>query len=205
MARASFGGALSCALLALALGSGMDLGSPPSGFYPRFNPFFFLCTHHGDMEGAGMAEGGGEVLLTLQIAGNPAAYTPGQEYQDIATRHQRPYRRAVTPNSAAAPPGFPRCVNVLVLSAGARRARGGVPGPAGVLRVTRGSETAAGFRRWSGTLRLMTPGFHGGLTDKFERHGQVLLRGEKQGSAPGLTADRGKSDICPGSPSIPAP
>ncbi|KAI1888402.1 hypothetical protein AGOR_G00184780 [Albula goreensis] len=86
MARASFWGALSCALLALVLGSSMDLGTPPAaGFYPRFNPFFFLCTHHGDMEGAGVAEGGGEVLLTLQIAGNPTAYTPGQEYQVTIT------------------------------------------------------------------------------------------------------------------------
>ncbi|KAG5845891.1 hypothetical protein ANANG_G00143990 [Anguilla anguilla] len=85
MARAWFGGALGCALLALALGSGLDLGSPPAGFYPRFNPFFFLCTHHGDMDGAGLAEGGGEVLLTLQIAGNPSAYTPGQEYQVTIT------------------------------------------------------------------------------------------------------------------------
>lgn len=82
MARASLGGALGCALLALVLGSSsMDFGTPPASFYPRFNPFFFLCTHHGELEGAGVAEGGGEVLLTLQITGNPTAYTPGQEYQ----------------------------------------------------------------------------------------------------------------------------
>uniref|UniRef100_A0A4W5LWS7 Reelin domain-containing protein n=1 Tax=Hucho hucho TaxID=62062 RepID=A0A4W5LWS7_9TELE len=82
MARASFGGALSCTLLALVLAAGMDLGSPPAaGFYPHFNPFFFLCTHHGELEGSGVAEGGGEVLLTLQIAGDPTHYTPGQEYQ----------------------------------------------------------------------------------------------------------------------------
>uniref|UniRef100_A0A8B9J9J5 Reelin n=1 Tax=Astyanax mexicanus TaxID=7994 RepID=A0A8B9J9J5_ASTMX len=74
-------GALGCALLVLALGSGMDAGVSPVGFYPRFNPFFFLCTHHGELEGSGTAEGGGEVLLTLQIAGNPSAYVPGQEYQ----------------------------------------------------------------------------------------------------------------------------
>ncbi|XP_071271970.1 reelin-like [Salvelinus alpinus] len=82
MARASFGGALGCALLALVLAAGMDLGSPPvAGFYPHFNPFFFLCTHHGELEGSGVAEGGGEVLLTLQIAGDPTHYTPGHEYQ----------------------------------------------------------------------------------------------------------------------------
>lgn len=82
MAWASVWGALSCALLALVLGTGVDLGSPPAaGFYPRFNPFFFLCTHHGELEGSGVAEGGGEVLLTLQIAGDPSHYTPGQEYQ----------------------------------------------------------------------------------------------------------------------------
>ena len=59
----------------------MDLGGPPAGFFPRFNPFFFLCTHHGELEGAGLAEGGAEVLLTFQVTGNPTAYTPGQEYQ----------------------------------------------------------------------------------------------------------------------------
>ncbi|XP_038842474.1 reelin-like [Salvelinus namaycush] len=82
MARASFGGALGCALLALVLAAGMDLGSPPvAGFYPHFNPFFFLCTHHGELEGSGVAERGGEVFLTLQIAGDPTHYTPGHEYQ----------------------------------------------------------------------------------------------------------------------------
>ncbi|XP_064807239.1 reelin-like isoform X2 [Oncorhynchus masou masou] len=82
MAWASVWGALGCALLALVLGTGVDLGSPPAaGFYPRFNPFFFLCTHHGELEGSRVTEGGGEVLLSLQIAGNPTAYTPGQEYQ----------------------------------------------------------------------------------------------------------------------------
>ncbi|KAF6716853.1 Reelin [Oryzias melastigma] len=83
MARASLGGLFGCALLSLVLGSGsVDFGAPPASFYPRFNPFFFLCTHHGELEGAGVAEGGGEVLLTLQITGSPTAYTPGQEYQD---------------------------------------------------------------------------------------------------------------------------
>lgn len=82
MAWASLVGAVGCALLALVSGSSsVDFGAPPSSFYPRFNPFFFLCTHHGELEGAGVAEGGGEVLLTLQITGNPTAYTPGQEYQ----------------------------------------------------------------------------------------------------------------------------
>lgn len=82
MARASLGSALGCALLVLVLGNGgMDLGAPPASFYPRFNPFFFLCTHHGELEGAGLADGDGEVLLTLQITGSPSSYTPGQEYQ----------------------------------------------------------------------------------------------------------------------------
>lgn len=86
MAWACLRGALSCALLALVLGnSSMDFGVPPSSFYPRFNPFFFLCTHPGDLEGAGVAESGGEMLLTLQIMGGPTAYTPGQEYQGEPT------------------------------------------------------------------------------------------------------------------------
>uniref|UniRef100_A0A671L3B4 Reelin n=1 Tax=Sinocyclocheilus anshuiensis TaxID=1608454 RepID=A0A671L3B4_9TELE len=74
-----FRAALVCALLLLSAAA-VDLGGSPSGFYPRFNPFFFLCTHHGEMEGPG-AEGGGEVLLTFQIHGSPSAYVPGQEYQ----------------------------------------------------------------------------------------------------------------------------
>lgn len=79
---ASLRGTLGCALLTLLLGSSsVDLSTSPASFYPRFNPFFFLCTHHGELEGVGVAEGGGEVLLTLQISGSPTAYTPGQEYQ----------------------------------------------------------------------------------------------------------------------------
>uniref|UniRef100_A0A8C9VAA0 Reelin n=1 Tax=Scleropages formosus TaxID=113540 RepID=A0A8C9VAA0_SCLFO len=76
MARVPLGRALSFAVLGLALGGMLDTGLPPVGYHPRFNPFFFLCTHHGDLEG-----GGTEVLLTLQIVGNPTSYTPGQEYQ----------------------------------------------------------------------------------------------------------------------------
>ncbi|RMC10365.1 hypothetical protein DUI87_13168 [Hirundo rustica rustica] len=45
----------------------------------RFSPFFFLCTHHGELEGDGEQ---GEVLIALHIAGNPAAYVPGQEYHE---------------------------------------------------------------------------------------------------------------------------
>ncbi|XP_016393771.1 reelin-like [Sinocyclocheilus rhinocerous] len=74
-----FRATLVCALLLLSAAT-VDLGGSPSGFYPRFNPFFFLCTHHGEMEGPG-AEGGGEVLLTFQIHGSPGTYVPGQEYQ----------------------------------------------------------------------------------------------------------------------------
>ncbi|XP_057204020.1 reelin isoform X1 [Triplophysa rosa] len=73
--------ALACALLAVVSGGGTDSGGIPTSFYPRFNPFFFLCTHHGEPEGPAGAEGGGEVLLTFQINGNPSAYIPGQEYQ----------------------------------------------------------------------------------------------------------------------------
>lgn len=88
MVRASFGGALGYVLLALVLGnSSVDFGAPPASFYPRFNPFFFLCTHHGELEGAGVPEGGAEVLLTLQITGNPTAYIPGQEYQGEHTHY----------------------------------------------------------------------------------------------------------------------
>ncbi|XP_026788519.2 reelin isoform X1 [Pangasianodon hypophthalmus] len=81
MGQASFRGAFSCALLALVLGGSVDLGALPVGFYPRFTPFFFLCTHRGEVEQSGVAEGGGEMLLTLQISDNPTAYIPGQEYQ----------------------------------------------------------------------------------------------------------------------------
>ncbi|KAG8577160.1 hypothetical protein GDO81_010086 [Engystomops pustulosus] len=47
------------------------------GYYPRFSPFFFLCTHHGELEGDGEQ---GEVLISLHLAGNPSYYVPGQEY-----------------------------------------------------------------------------------------------------------------------------
>jgi len=99
---ASLGAPLGCTLLlALLVGlsgvsissSSMDLGGPLPGFYPRFNPFFFLCTHHGELEGAGLAEGGVEVLLTFQVTGSPTAYTPGQEYQG----ERRPSTRASDP------------------------------------------------------------------------------------------------------------
>ncbi|XDV29820.1 hypothetical protein PO909_032857 [Leuciscus waleckii] len=76
-------------LLALVSAGAVDLGSAPAGFYPRFNPFFFLCTHHhGELEGPSGADGGAEVLLTFQIHGSPAAYVPGQEYQgEYRTTH----------------------------------------------------------------------------------------------------------------------
>lgn len=85
MGQASFRGTFSCALLALVLGGSVDLGALPVGFYPRFTPFFFLCTHRGEVEQSGVAEGGGEMLLTLQISDNPTAYIPGQEYQGECT------------------------------------------------------------------------------------------------------------------------
>lgn len=64
----------------------------------RFSPFFFLCTHHGELEGDGEQ---GEVLIALHIAGNPSAYVPGQEY------HGRWWR---PPRSALLVPGRPRSV-----------------------------------------------------------------------------------------------
>lgn len=85
MGQASFRGAFSCALLSLVLGGSIDLGALPVGFYPRFTPFFFLCTHRGEVEQTGVAKGGGETLLTLQISNNPTAYIPGQEYQGECT------------------------------------------------------------------------------------------------------------------------
>lgn len=85
MGQASFRGAFICTLLALILGGSIDLGALPVGFYPRFTPFFFLCTHRGEVEQTGGVEGGGEMLLTLQISNNPTAYIPGQEYQGECT------------------------------------------------------------------------------------------------------------------------
>lgn len=85
MGQASFRSTFSCALLALVLGGSIDLGALPVGFYPRFTPFFFLCTHRGEMDQSGVAEGGGEEMLTLQISDNPTAYSPGQEYQGECT------------------------------------------------------------------------------------------------------------------------
>lgn len=62
-----------------------------TGYYPRFSPFFFLCTHHGELQGDGEQ---GEVLISLHIAGNPTYYVPGQEYHGryhgIPTRHPGP-------------------------------------------------------------------------------------------------------------------
>lgn len=63
-------------LLALLLGATLRARAAV-GYYPRFSPFFFLCTHHGELEGDGEQ---GEVLISLHIAGNPTYYVPGQEY-----------------------------------------------------------------------------------------------------------------------------
>lgn len=63
-------------LLALLLGATLRAHGAV-GYYPRFSPFFFLCTHHGELEGDGEQ---GEVLISLHIAGNPTYYVPGQEY-----------------------------------------------------------------------------------------------------------------------------
>ncbi|XP_023681705.2 reelin isoform X1 [Paramormyrops kingsleyae] len=85
MRQASLGGAalLALAIAAAVLGvtAAVDVANPAAGFYPRFNPFFFLCTHHTELGGASGLDGGPEVQLTLQIVGNPGAYSPGQEYQ----------------------------------------------------------------------------------------------------------------------------
>lgn len=63
-------------LLAVLLGATLRARAAV-GYYPRFSPFFFLCTHHGELEGDGEQ---GEVLISLHIAGNPTYYVPGQEY-----------------------------------------------------------------------------------------------------------------------------
>lgn len=65
-----------CLLLA-ALGTLLAAGRTAAPPRARFSPFFFLCTHHGELEGDGEQ---GEVLIALHIAGNPAAYVPGHEY-----------------------------------------------------------------------------------------------------------------------------
>jgi hypothetical protein len=68
------------------------------GFYPRFSPFFFLCTHHGELDGDGEQ---GEVLISLHIAGNPTYYVPGQEYHgrylSISARSGAPASTAFYP------------------------------------------------------------------------------------------------------------
>lgn len=63
-------------LLVLLLGATLRAHAAV-GYYPRFSPFFFLCTHHGELEGDGEQ---GEVLISLHIAGHPTYYVPGQEY-----------------------------------------------------------------------------------------------------------------------------
>ncbi|XP_034983283.2 reelin isoform X2 [Zootoca vivipara] len=63
-------------LLGVMLGAS-QVAKGAVGYYPRFSPFFFLCTHHGELEGDGEQ---GEVLISLHIAGNPTFYVPGQEY-----------------------------------------------------------------------------------------------------------------------------
>ncbi|XP_005995356.1 reelin isoform X2 [Latimeria chalumnae] len=74
MDKKSFFGSWTVVLL---VGTWVDLARGSVGYYPRFSPFFFLCTHHGELEGDGEQ---GEVLISLHIAGNPMYYVPGQEY-----------------------------------------------------------------------------------------------------------------------------
>ncbi|KAJ7329568.1 hypothetical protein JRQ81_015742 [Phrynocephalus forsythii] len=69
--------------MALAL-AGSQVSEAAVGYYPRFSPFFFLCTHHGELEGDGEQ---GEVLMALHIAGNPTFYVPGQEYHGKPLQH----------------------------------------------------------------------------------------------------------------------
>ncbi|XP_053261694.1 reelin [Podarcis raffonei] len=64
-------------LLGVMLWAPSQVAKGAAGYYPRFSPFFFLCTHHGELEGDGEQ---GEVLIALHIAGNPTFYVPGQEY-----------------------------------------------------------------------------------------------------------------------------
>lgn len=87
-------------LLALLLGATLRARGA-AGYYPRFSPFFFLCTHHGELEGDGEQ---GEVLISLHIAGNPTYYVPGQEYHGryrgisaLAARPGAPASAALSP------------------------------------------------------------------------------------------------------------
>ncbi|XP_078717259.1 LOW QUALITY PROTEIN: reelin [Lampetra fluviatilis] len=45
---------------------------------PVLAPYFFMCSHGGEPEGARDA---GELLMSLHVAGNPTQYEPGQQYQ----------------------------------------------------------------------------------------------------------------------------
>ncbi|POI29456.1 hypothetical protein CIB84_006794 [Bambusicola thoracicus] len=88
-------GGWSCLLAALGALLAAGRAATPRA---RFSPFFFLCTHHGELEGDGEQ---GEVLIALHIAGNPAAYVPGQEYHgmtftELPTSNRRKLFRADT-------------------------------------------------------------------------------------------------------------
>uniref|UniRef100_UPI00358FCEDF reelin-like n=1 Tax=Myxine glutinosa TaxID=7769 RepID=UPI00358FCEDF len=49
---------------------------------PVFSPFFFMCTHHGEVEDGRRTT---EVAMSLRIAGNPKHYVPGRHYEVTLT------------------------------------------------------------------------------------------------------------------------
>lgn len=87
-----------CLLAALAALLAAGRAAAPRA---RFSPFFFLCTHHGELEGDGEQ---GEVLIALHIAGSPAAYVPGQEYHGRCRRLSFPALRVPCPRAGEWPP-----------------------------------------------------------------------------------------------------
>lgn len=89
-------------LLALVLGATLSARAAV-GYYPRFSPFFFLCTHHGELEGDGEQ---GEVLISLHIAGSPTYYVPGQEYHGRYLRLAAPGALERSLHPARLPGGF---------------------------------------------------------------------------------------------------
>ncbi|XP_059179610.1 reelin-like [Physella acuta] len=50
-----------------------------SSTVPHLSPFFFLCNYHGTTQNYGLKNG--DVVVSVQIEGNPQAYVPGKFYQ----------------------------------------------------------------------------------------------------------------------------
>ncbi|XP_064633691.1 reelin-like [Lineus longissimus] len=49
------------------------------GMLPHVSPFFFVCNYHGNSDVSNLQTG--EVSISVEIAGNPGYYHPGQPYQ----------------------------------------------------------------------------------------------------------------------------